>query len=301
MSLLDGKAVAEAIRAEAARDARALADRGQRPGLAVVLVGDDAASAVYVRGKARACEEVGIAHETVHLSGSASTEDVAGVVAGLNERADVHGILVQMPLPAQVDARRILDLVAPVKDVDGLHPENVGLLVQKRPRFVPCTPAGIMQLLVRSGIELKGCRAVVVGRSDLVGKPLASLLMHADATVTVCHSRTRDLPAVTREADVLVAAIGRPAFLRGEHVKRGAIVIDVGINRIEDATLAQEVLSAERLRVFEAKGHALVGDVHFPSVSGLAGALTPVPGGVGPLTIAMLMKNTVFAARQSMR
>jgi methylenetetrahydrofolate dehydrogenase (NADP+)/methenyltetrahydrofolate cyclohydrolase len=296
MRLLEGRPIAEAIRAEAAREARELTERGRRPGLGVVLVGDDPASAVYVRNKTRACDEAGLHHETTHLPGGATTADVAREVERLNARPDIHGILVQLPLPGQVDTRAILEIVDPAKDVDGLHATNVGLLVQKRPRFVPCTPAGIMELLRRSGIEIAGRRAVVVGRSDMVGKPMALLLLHADATVTLCHSRTRDLASVTREADILVAAMGRPALLRGEHVKPGAVVIDVGTSRVEDPQLAREVLGEERLRVFEAKGHALVGDVHFPSVSLVAGALTPVPGGVGPLTIAQLVRNTVRAA-----
>ena len=193
----------------------------------------------------------------------------------------------------------MLDAVRPEKDVDGFHPVNVGRLLQKRPRFVPCTPAGVMQLLARSGVELAGRRAVVLGRSEIVGKPMALLLMHADATVTVCHSRTRDLAAVTREADVLVAAIGRPGMVRAEHVKPGAVVVDVGINRVSDPALARELLPAERLAEFEKRGYALVGDVHAPQVAEVAGALTPVPGGVGPLTIAMLMANTVRAAADS--
>ena len=215
-----------------------------------------------------------------------------------NRRRDVHGILVQLPLPPQVDAEKVLRAVDPAKDVDGFHPENVGLLVQKRPRFVACTPAGIMELLRREGIELAGRRAVVVGRSDIVGKPMALLLMHADATVTVCHSRTRDLAAITREADVLVAAIGRAGLIRGEHVKPGATVVDVGMNRVDDPAAARDLVGPDRLADLERKGYVLTGDVHSPSVEPVAGALTPVPGGVGPLTIALLMKNTVRAASQ---
>ena len=213
-----------------------------------------------------------------------------------NRRPDIHGVLVQLPLPAQVDATRVLDLVDPAKDVDGFHPENVGRLVQKRARFVPCTPAGIMELLARHEIPVAGRRAVVIGRSDIVGKPMAMLLMHADATVTVCHSRTGDLPAVCREADILVAAMGRAGFVRAGHVKPGAVVIDVGMNRVEDPQQARDLLVPERFAEFERKGHALVGDVHAPSVREVASALTPVPGGVGPLTIALLLKNTVRAA-----
>jgi methylenetetrahydrofolate dehydrogenase (NADP+)/methenyltetrahydrofolate cyclohydrolase len=205
---------------------------------------------------------------------------------------------VQLPLPPQVETLRVLDLVDPAKDVDGFHPQNVGRLVQKRPRFVPCTPAGIMELLARNRIVVSGRRAVVLGRSDIVGKPMALLLMHADATVTVCHSRTPDLPAVTREADILVAAMGRAGLVRAAHVKPGAVVVDVGMNRVDDPAQARDLLDETRMAAFAKKGYALVGDVHAPSVAEVASALTPVPGGVGPLTIAMLMKNTVAAAAQ---
>jgi methylenetetrahydrofolate dehydrogenase (NADP+)/methenyltetrahydrofolate cyclohydrolase len=294
--ILDGTATARAIREELRGEVVRLAGEGRRPGLGVVLVGDDPASAVYVRSKTRACEELGMLGETRRLPASASTADVVAAVEEYNRRPEVHGILVQLPLPPQVDATRVLDLVDPSKDVDGFHPENVGRLVQKRPRFAPCTPAGIMELLARHQIPVRGRRAVVVGRSDIVGKPMAVLLTHADATVTVCHSRTPDLAAVCREADVLVAAIGRAGLVRREHVKPGAVVIDVGMNRVEDPALARELLPPERFAEFERKGHALVGDVHFPSVREVASALTPVPGGVGPLTIALLVKNTVRAA-----
>jgi methylenetetrahydrofolate dehydrogenase (NADP+)/methenyltetrahydrofolate cyclohydrolase len=294
---LDGTVIAQALRAEAAAEARQLAGRGIVPGLAVVIAGDDPASAVYVRNKTKACAEAGLRHQTIPLSAAAETADVLAVVEDLNRRPDVHGILVQLPLPKTVDAGRILERVDPGKDVDGFHPENVGLLVQKRPRFVPCTPAGILEMLVRSGVPIAGRRAVVLGRSDIVGKPMAMLLLHADATVTVCHSRTPDLAAVTREADILVAAIGRAGLVRAAHVKPGATVVDVGINRVESAAAAADLLGPERLASYAATGRALVGDVHAPSVEPVAGALTPVPGGVGPLTIAMLVKNTVRAAR----
>ncbi|HEY7514684.1 MAG TPA: bifunctional methylenetetrahydrofolate dehydrogenase/methenyltetrahydrofolate cyclohydrolase FolD [Vicinamibacteria bacterium] len=296
---LEGGPTAQAIREETKEQAEELVRRGRRPGLGALLVGDDPASAVYVKSKARACEELGLFHEVRHLSKDADTAEVVGVVSEYNTRRDIHGILVQLPLPPQVDAQRVLDLVDPAKDVDGFHPENVGRLVQKRPRFVPCTPAGIMELLKRSGIALSGKRAVVLGRSDIVGKPMALLLMHADATVTVCHSRTSDLASVTREADVLVAAIGRPGMVRAEHVKPGAVVVDVGINRIEDEAAARDLLDATRREGFAKRGYALVGDVHAPSVQEVAGALTPVPGGVGPLTIALLLRNTVRAAALS--
>ena len=296
-ALLDGTAIARALREEAAVDAAALRDQGVVPGLGVVVAGDDPASAVYVRNKTRACTEAGLHHETITLPGEATTADVVRVVEGLNRRRDIHGILVQLPLPSGVETAAILDRVDPQKDVDGFHAENVGLLVQKRPRFVPCTPAGIMEMLQRSGIAVAGRRAVVLGRSEIVGKPMALLLLHADATVTVCHSRTADLASVTREADILIAAIGRPGFVRAEHVGRGAVVVDVGINRIDSRAAAVELLDAGRLRAFDAKGYAVVGDVHQPSVESVASALSPVPGGVGPLTIAMLVRNTVRAAR----
>jgi len=295
-TLLDGAALARSIRAELRADVAALARRGVRPGLAVVLVGDDPASAVYVRSKTRACQELGIGSETLRLPASATTDEVAGLVDGLNRRDDVHGILVQLPLPPQVATTRVLDLVSPTKDVDGFHPENVGRLVQKRPRFVACTPAGIMELLRRHEVPLSGRRAVVVGRSNVVGRPMALLLSHADATVTVCHSRTQELAAVCREADVLVAAIGRAGLLRAEHVKPGAVVIDVGMNRVADPDEARRLVAPARLAELEKKGYVLVGDVHEPSVAPVAGALTPVPGGVGPLTIAMLLRNTLAAA-----
>jgi methylenetetrahydrofolate dehydrogenase (NADP+)/methenyltetrahydrofolate cyclohydrolase len=294
--LLDGVATARAIRAELQAEIVALAARGVRPGLGVVLVGDDPASAVYVRSKTRACEELGLNHETVRLPASATTGEVVAAVEEYNRRSDIHGVLVQLPLPPQVDAVRVLDLVDPAKDVDGFHPENVGRLVQKRPRFVPCTPAGIMELLSRYRIEVAGRRAVVLGRSEIVGKPMALLLLHADATVTVCHSRTRDLAAVTREADILIAAIGKAGLVGRDHVKPGAVVVDVGMNRVEDPARARELLEPSRWPELEKKGYALVGDVHAQAVAPLASALTPVPGGVGPLTIALLMKNTVRAA-----
>jgi methylenetetrahydrofolate dehydrogenase (NADP+)/methenyltetrahydrofolate cyclohydrolase len=295
-ALLDGAATARAIKDELKADVASLAARRVRPGLGVLLVGDDPASAVYVRSKTRACQELGIHHETATLPASASTVEVMARVDDYNRRSEIDGILVQLPLPPQVDTEKVLRLVSPAKDVDGFHPENVGLLVQKRPRFVACTPAGIMELLRREDIPVAGKRAVVVGRSDIVGKPMALLLMHADATVTVCHSKTRDLAAVTREADLLVAAIGRAGLIRAEHVKPGAVVVDVGMNRVDDPVRARELAGEERAEQVAKRGYVLVGDVHAPSVCEVAGALTPVPGGVGPLTIALLMKNTVRAA-----
>ncbi len=293
---LDGVATARDVRSELRTEVLELAGRGLVPGLGVLLVGDDPASRVYVRGKTRACDEVGVRHQTVQLPATATTADVAAAVRAFNADDGIDGILVQLPLPPQVDTAEILRLVDPHKDVDGFHPENVGLLVQKRPRFVPCTPAGVMDLLRREGIGIAAKRAVVLGRSDIVGKPMALLLLHADATVTLAHSRTPELAAVARQADLLVAAIGRPGLVRAEHVKPGAVVIDVGMNRIEDAAAARDLLDTERLAEFERKGSALVGDVHAPSVAPVATALTPVPGGVGPLTIAFLVRNTVRAA-----
>lgn len=293
--LLEGSATARALEAELRAEIQRLSLRGIRPGLGALLVGDDPASAIYVRSKARACEELGLHHEIARLVAATTTEAVAELVSGYNRRRDIHGILVQLPLPPQVNTDEVLRLVDPAKDVDGFHPENVGLLVQKRPRFVACTPAGIMELLVRQSVPLAGRRAVVLGRSDIVGKPMALLLLHADATVTICHSKTRDLASLTSEADVLVVAMGRPGFVQAEHVKAGAVVVDVGINRVEDAARAAQLVEPSRMDAFARKGYAVVGDVHF-SVREKAGALTPVPGGVGPLTIALLMQNTVKAA-----
>jgi methylenetetrahydrofolate dehydrogenase (NADP+)/methenyltetrahydrofolate cyclohydrolase len=293
---LDGAEIARQMREELRDRVAELAAKGTRPGLGVVLVGDDPGSAYYVRSKTRACDELGLFHETRHLGLGSTTAEVLAAVEHYNRRVEIHGILVQLPLPRQVETQRVLDAVRPEKDVDGLHPENVGRLVQKRPRFVPCTPAGIMEMLRRCGVGVAGRRAVVLGRSEIVGKPMALLLMHADATVTVCHSKTADLPSATREADILVAAIGRAGLVRAEHVRPGAVVIDVGTNRVTDPVAARDLLPPSRLPEFEKKGHALVGDVHAPSVQEVAGALTPVPGGVGPLTIAQLLANTVRAA-----
>ncbi len=295
-TLLDGASLARTIRDNLKPEVDALIANNRRPGLGVILAGDDPASAVYVRNKTKACAELGIHHDTITLPATATTAEVLARVREFNERDDIHGILVQLPLPKGVDAQAVLDAVLPQKDVDGFHPENVGRLVQKRARFIACTPAGVMELLKASATAISGRHAVVVGRSDIVGKPMALLLLHKDATVTICHSRTTDLASVTRQADILVAAIGRPGAIRGEHVKPGAVVIDVGINRITDAAVARDLLDPERLAAFATKGTALVGDVHFPQVREVASAITPVPGGVGPLTIALLMKNTVAAA-----
>jgi len=276
-----------------------LAAQGVRPGLAAVLAGSNPASEIYVRNKVKACEALGITSERIALEESVTTEELLRLVGKLNARPDMDGILVQLPLPPQVDTKRVLLAIDPSKDVDGLHPLNVGNLVAQRPCLVPCTPAGILEILRRSGVALKGARAVVVGRSDLVGKPVALLLLHEHATVTICHTRTRDLAAVAREGDILVAAAGKPAMVTGEYVKPGATVIDVGINKLTDRAEVERLFpgNAKRLADLDTKGFTLVGDVHPDSVLPVAGALTPVPGGVGPLTIAMLMVNTVRAAR----
>jgi methylenetetrahydrofolate dehydrogenase (NADP+)/methenyltetrahydrofolate cyclohydrolase len=296
--VLNGIVIRDHIYAELAGEISALASAGIRPGLAAVLVGDNPASKVYVESKIAACEKLGLASIQITPPATITTSELLAIIQDLNRRDEVDGILVQLPLPPQVDAKKILEAVHPEKDVDGFHPLNVGHLVAGRPTFVPCTPAGVMELLRRSGIPLEGANAVVIGRSDIVGKPLALLLMHANATVTVCHSKTRDLPSTVRRADLIVAAMGRPALITPDYVRPGATVIDVGVNRITDASQAEEFFTnfPERLAKFRAKGAALVGDVH-PDVAHIAGALTPVPGGVGPLTIAMLMSNTVKAAR----
>jgi len=273
--LIDGKAIGAAIRAEvAAAVAKAVAAGRRPPGLAAVLVGEDPASHLYVRNKARACEEAGIRSFRHLLPVRTSEAALEGLLADLNRDEAVDAILVQLPLPEGLDSRRILERLDPAKDVDGFHPANMGRLTIGRPTFVPCTPAGILELLDRSGVELSGAEAVVVGRSDLVGKPTALLLLHRHATVTLCHTRTKDLAAHTRRAQVLIAAAGRPRLITGAMVREGAVVIDVGINRVDGG---------------------LVGDVDFPSVAPRAGQITPVPGGVGPMTIAMLLKNTLLA------
>ncbi len=296
--ILDGKKVAAAIRGEVAGRVAELGKRGVVPRLDAVLVGDDPASRVYVGSKARTCAKLGMASETHHLSGDAPQEEVEALVDRLNADPEVDGILVQLPLPDHLDTHAVLDRIDPAKDVDGFHPVNTGLLQQGRPALVPCTPAGIMEMLRREGIPIEGRRAVVVGRSDIVGKPMAMLLLHAHATVTLCHSRTRDLAGVTREADILVAAAGRLAIIGPEHVKEGAVVIDVGIHRITDRSEVERLFpgDAARMERFESKGSVLAGDVDFVRVAPLASRITPVPGGVGPLTIAMLMANTVRAA-----
>ncbi len=279
--IIDGRQIAETLRTEIARDAAAFqATSGVPAHLAAVLVGDDPASAVYVRNKQTACEKAGIKSTLLKLSAQTTQAELLAIVERLNADGLVHGILVQLPLPRQIEPQRVLDAVTPLKDVDCFHAENVGLLSQGRARFLPCTPAGVQQLLIHAGVQIPGAQVVIVGRSDLVGRPLALMLMQkgpaADATVTVCHSRSRDLAAVTRTADILVAAMGRPEFIKAEMVKPGAVVIDVGTSRV---------------------GERIVGDVDFAAVSQIASAITPVPRGVGPLTITMLLANTVKAAR----
>jgi methylenetetrahydrofolate dehydrogenase (NADP+)/methenyltetrahydrofolate cyclohydrolase len=297
-TILDGNKIASEIRAEVASEVKAMTAAGMRPGLAVVLVGHNPASEVYVRGKVKSSAEVGIYSEQHTPAETASTKELLELIAQLNGRDEIDGILVQLPLPAQVDAKKVLMAVDPAKDVDGFHPMNVGLLSTQRPGLVPCTPAGIIEILQRSKIPIAGQDAVVVGRSDIVGKPIAMLLLNGNATVTVCHSRTRDLPGVCRRADILVAAIGRAGMITREFVKPGATVIDVGMNQVTDRAEFDRLFAgnAKREETFRTRGSTLVGDVH-PQVAEIAGAITPVPGGVGPLTIAMLMANTVRAAK----
>jgi len=280
-TILDGKQLAQQIRSELAEEVvEFIQNNGAVPCLAAVLVGEDPASEVYVRNKRKACEGVGIESQLHRLSVDVPADELLRLIAKLNKDNEVHGILVQLPLPKQIDASKVLLAVSPAKDVDAFHPENVGRLVQGRPRFLPCTPYGVQQLLVRNKIEIAGRHVVIVGRSDIVGRPLSIMLSQrgpgGDATVTLCHSRTRDLAAVTRQADILIAAIGQPKFITAEMIRPGAAVIDVGINRTDAG---------------------LVGDVDFEPALEVAGAITPVPGGVGPLTIAMLLRNTLAAAR----
>src|SRR5580698_7092572 len=296
--VLDGAAIAAAIKEEVAAEVRVLAAQGIRPGLAAVLVGHVPASEIYVRSKVQTCAELGLYSELITPPDTVTTEEMLDLVRSLNDNDAVDGILIQLPLPPQVDAKALLDAVDPSKDVDGLHPVNAGRLQAGRPALAPCTPAGVVQILKRSGIAIGGQHAVVVGRSDIVGKPAAMLLLHENATVTICHSKTRDLGAVTRQADILVAAIGRAGFITPEMVKPGATVIDVGINRITDLAEFERFFAGDgrRAEIFSKRGSTIVGDVH-PKAFEIAGAYTPVPGGVGPLTIAMLMANTVRAAR----
>jgi methylenetetrahydrofolate dehydrogenase (NADP+)/methenyltetrahydrofolate cyclohydrolase len=294
--LLNGNQIRDQILAEVEQE---IAELLPRPGLAVVLVGEDPASQIYVRNKIRVSEKVGIRSRTIRPLADITTEELLAIVHELNTDDSVDGILVQLPLPPQVDSQQVLLAVDPAKDVDGFHPVNMGALATGAPRLVPCTPAGLIEILKRSDIPISGKNAVVVGRSNIVGKPAALLLLMENATVTICHSRTADLPAVCREADILIAAIGRGAMVTRDYIKPGAVVLDVGMNRLTDDSEVARAFSAnpEKIARFEEKGTALVGDVHPGDMAELSSAYTPVPGGVGPLTIAMLMKNTVRAAK----
>jgi methylenetetrahydrofolate dehydrogenase (NADP+)/methenyltetrahydrofolate cyclohydrolase len=299
--LLDGAAVAAQLKEETARDVERLwRDHQVKPCLAAVRVGDDPASAVYVRNKIKASEEVGITSEHHALPAQTTSMELLDLIASLNQRDDVDAILVQLPLPAEIDEEKIIEALDPQKDVDGFHPVNVGRLALGRPSLVPCTPAGVIELLDRLGIPIGGTSACVVGRSQIVGRPMAQLLLQRDATVTICHSRTRDLAAVTREADLLVVAIGRPGFIGRKHIKPGATVIDVGMNNVTDEAIARELFgdeSEKRIEVIRKRGYTLVGDVNPAEADAVAGRRTPVPGGVGLLTVAMLMRNTLKAAK----
>jgi len=299
---LSGKPIADAIKDEVSAEVKKL---GFRPGLAVVRVGEDPASAVYVASKVKTTEDLGMYSEHIHLSAETSHDELLAIVKGLNCRNEIDGILVQLPLPGHIDDREILEAIDPAKDVDGFHPMNVGRLSQGREALVPCTPAGVIEILKRSDIPIAGQHAVIVGRSNIVGKPMAMLLLQENATVTICHSRTRDLASITRQADIIVAAIGRPGFIRGEHIGEGATVVDVGINSVSDPAAAAELFSEtdlpKRLAAIENRGATLVGDVNPKEANERAGAFTPVPGGVGLLTVAMLMKNTVDAAKMRRR
>jgi methylenetetrahydrofolate dehydrogenase (NADP+)/methenyltetrahydrofolate cyclohydrolase len=295
--ILDGTKIRNAVFADLAGDIARLGSEGVRPGLAAVLVGENPASQIYVKSKIAACELIGLASWLHTPPASVTTEELLALVDRLNKDDAVDGILVQLPLPAQVDTKRVLEAVDPAKDVDGFHPVNLGKLVSGRPGLVACTPAGCMEILRRAEVKIEGANAVVLGRSDIVGKPMALLLMHANATVTICHSKTRDLPEVVRRADVVVAAMGKAGYVAADWIRSGATVIDVGTNKVTDSFEAERLLKnfPVRLEKFRAKGSVLVGDVH-PDAANTAGALTPVPGGVGPMTITMLMSNTVKAA-----
>jgi len=277
-TIIDGKAVARSIRESLAKEVKALAEQGVIPGLTVILVGDDPASHSYVRGKVKGCEEVGIRSDVIHMPDQVTQEELLHTIRQLNENPNVHGILVQLPLPAHIDEKAVIDTISPDKDVDGFHPINVGNMMIGAEAFVPCTPAGIIQLIKWTGVEITGKRVVVVGRSNIVGKPVAQLLLQENATVTMCHSRTENLPELTRQAEILISAVGKPDLIRKEHVTPGTMVIDVGVNRLESGKL--------------------VGDVQYAEVAEVASYITPVPGGVGPMTITMLLENTVKAAKQ---
>jgi methylenetetrahydrofolate dehydrogenase (NADP+)/methenyltetrahydrofolate cyclohydrolase len=296
--VLDGRAIATAIKQEVAEEVQQMTSRGIRPGLAAVLVGQVPASQIYVRNKVQICKEVGIYSDLITPSAEVTTEEMLELVDLLNRREEIDGILIQLPLPKQVDAKILLDAIDPAKDVDGFHPVNVGRMLEGRPALVSCTPAGIIEILKRCEIPIRGKHAVVVGRSDIVGKPVAALLMHEDATVTICHSKTQNLAEITRQADILVAAIGRPGYITPEMIKPGATLIDVGINRISDRALFDRFFAgnAKREAAFAKNGSVLVGDID-PKAFEISGAYTPVPGGVGLLTTAMLMVNTLSACK----
>ena len=297
--ILDGTKIRDQVFAELKMEIARLAAEGVRPGLAAVLVGENPASQLYVKSKIAACEQLGLASWMHTPAASITTDEMLRLVHDLNRDDAVDGILIQLPLPKQVDTKRVLETVAPEKDVDGFHPVSLGHLVSGRPGLVACTPAGCMEILRRNEIQVEGANAVVLGRSDIVGKPMALLLMHANATVTICHSKTRDVPDVVRRADIVVAAMGKPGYVQADWIRPGAAVIDVGTNKVTDPHEAESLLRnfPARLQKFREKGAVLIGDVH-PDAANTAGALTPVPGGVGPMTISMLMSNTVKAARQ---
>jgi len=297
--ILDGASVAQTIRNEVAGEVAEYSSRGFRPGLAVVLVGADPASQIYVSGKVRMCEQLGLYSEKIELPETTTTDELLEMVGDLNSRDEIDGILVQLPLPKQVDAALVLNSVDPAKDVDGFHPVNIGRLTLNEPGLRPCTPAGIMELLDRYDINMNGARAVVMGRSRIVGLPIALLLLHRHATVTICHSRTKDLPAVAREADILIAAIGRMGIVDRGYIKSGAAVVDVGMNKVTTREDLERFFgdNPKRRAAFEKNGHTLIGDVNPREAAEVAGYLTPVPGGVGPLTVAMLMKNTLTAMK----
>jgi methylenetetrahydrofolate dehydrogenase (NADP+)/methenyltetrahydrofolate cyclohydrolase len=296
---INGTKIAEDIKREVAGEVEELSRRDVQPGLAVVLVGEDAASSAYVNLKAKTCEQLGIYSRKLTIPGTVTTEELLWEVRKLNDDDVIDGVLVQLPLPKHVSKHTILEGVDPQKDVDGFHSHNLGSLLLGHENLVACTPLGVMELLYRNGVEIEGANAVVLGRSDDVGKPQAALLMHANATVTICHSKTRNLPAVTRNADILVAAIGRTAMVTRDFVKPGAVVIDVGTNKVADRAEVQRLFGNDEVRWkdFEKRGYVWAGDVEQRSVKEVASMLTPVPGGVGPMTIAMLMKNTIKAAR----
>lgn len=297
--ILDGSSVARSIKDEVASEVASYSSRGLRPGLAAVLVGDDTASQIYVSGKVKACEQLGIYSEKIELPAATTNEELLALVSQLNSRDEIDGILIQLPLPGQLDTPLVLKSVDPAKDVDGFHPVNVGRLTLNEPGLRPCTPAGIIEMLERYDIALEGARAVVVGRSRIVGLPVALLLLHKHASVTICHSRTKDLPSVSREADILIAAIGKSAMVNADYIKPGAVVVDVGMNRVTALEDVHRFFGDDprRLAALEKNGYTLIGDVNPRQAAEVAGYLTPVPGGVGPLTIAMLMKNTLTAMK----